>query len=90
MFIYKYQVMIFFSAHGVPRAYVEEAGDPYKDEMEHCIKLIMIELRLRGVPNDHTLAYQVCCQIYEGIGSLRKPPRYGHTINMSWVHLILF
>ena len=28
--------MIFFSAHGVPRAYVEEAGDPYKDEMEHC------------------------------------------------------
>lgn len=52
------EVMIFFSAHGVPRAYVEEAGDPYKDEMEHCIRLIMTELRLRGIPNDHTLAYQ--------------------------------
>ncbi|KAI5065771.1 hypothetical protein GOP47_0018395 [Adiantum capillus-veneris] len=52
------EVMIFFSAHGVPRAYVEEAGDPYKDEMEHCVRLIMTELRLRGIPNDHTLAYQ--------------------------------
>lgn len=51
--------MIFFSAHGVPRAYVEEAGDPYKDEMEHCVRLIITELRLRGIPNDHTLAYQV-------------------------------
>lgn len=52
------EVMIFFSAHGVPRAYVEEAGDPYKDEMEHCVRLIIMELRLRGIPNDHTLAYQ--------------------------------
>lgn len=52
------EVMIFFSAHGVPRAYVEEAGDPYKDEMEHCVRLIMTELRLRGIPNEHTLAYQ--------------------------------
>lgn len=52
------EVMIFFSAHGVPRTYVEEAGDPYKDEMEHCVRLIMTELRLRGTPNDHTLAYQ--------------------------------
>eukprot|EP00250_Pteridium_aquilinum_P009827 c18963_g2_i1 orf=234-1775(+) len=52
------EVMIFFSAHGVPRAYVEEAGDPYKDEMEHCVRLIITELRLRGIPNDHTLAYQ--------------------------------
>ncbi|KAK7356881.1 hypothetical protein VNO80_16161 [Phaseolus coccineus] len=24
------------SAHGVPLAYVEEAGDPYKAEMEEC------------------------------------------------------
>ena len=36
--------MIFFSAHGVPVAYVEEAGDPYKAEMEECVDLIMKEL----------------------------------------------
>ena len=34
------------------------AGDPYKEEMEHCIDLVMAELRRRGVPNSHTLAYQ--------------------------------
>jgi len=50
--------MIFFSAHGVPLAYVEEAGDPYKAEMEECVDLIMKELKIRGLDNDHTLAYQ--------------------------------
>lgn len=34
------------------------AGDPYKEEMEHCVQLIMQELRGRGVPNHYTLAYQ--------------------------------
>ncbi|KAJ4833277.1 hypothetical protein Tsubulata_013207 [Turnera subulata] len=52
------EVMIFFSAHGVPVSYVENAGDPYKDQMEECIDLIMQELKSRGVDNDHTLAYQ--------------------------------
>lgn len=52
------EVMLFFSAHGVPLAYVEEAGDPYKAEMEECVDLIMKELKTRGVNNDHTLAYQ--------------------------------
>ncbi|XP_002961149.2 ferrochelatase-2, chloroplastic isoform X1 [Selaginella moellendorffii] len=51
-------VHIFFSAHGVPVAYVEEAGDPYKAEMEECVDLIMSELRSRGVKNVHSLAYQ--------------------------------
>lgn len=51
--------MIFFSAHGVPVSYVEDAGDPYKDQMEECIYLIMQELKARGIENDHTLAYQV-------------------------------
>lgn len=50
---------IFFSAHGVPVSYVEEAGDPYKAEMEECVDLIMTELEKRGLTNDHTLAYQV-------------------------------
>lgn len=49
---------IFFSAHGVPKSYVEEAGDPYKEEMEECIALIMKELKSRGYNNHHTLAYQ--------------------------------
>ncbi|KAL3818968.1 hypothetical protein ACJIZ3_004873 [Penstemon smallii] len=52
------EAMIFFSAHGVPVSYVEDAGDPYKDQMEDCIFLIMQELKSRGVNNDHTLAFQ--------------------------------
>ncbi|XP_077221503.1 ferrochelatase-2, chloroplastic-like [Tasmannia lanceolata] len=52
------KVMIFFSAHGVPLAYVEEAGDPYKAEMEECVDLIMEELENRNIMNAYTLAYQ--------------------------------
>lgn len=52
------KVMIFFSAHGVPLAYVEEAGDPYKAEMEECVDLIMEELEKRLIINAYTLAYQ--------------------------------
>ncbi|KAK4754315.1 hypothetical protein SAY87_002419 [Trapa incisa] len=52
------EAIIFFSAHGVPVSYVLEAGDPYKDQMEDCIALIMLELKSRGVFNDHILAYQ--------------------------------
>ncbi|KAI8469308.1 MAG: ferrochelatase-domain-containing protein [Monoraphidium minutum] len=52
------QVRVFFSAHGVPRSYVEEAGDPYREQMEECISLITAELSRRGRPNPHTLAYQ--------------------------------
>ena len=46
---------VFFSAHGVPVSYVEEAGDPYQKEIEACTSLIMKTL---GRPNDYTLAYQ--------------------------------
>lgn len=56
---YMLQVVIFFSAHGVPLAYVEEAGDPYKAEMEECVDLIMEELDKRKITNAYTLAYQV-------------------------------
>ncbi|AFZ43543.1 ferrochelatase [Halothece sp. PCC 7418] len=49
------QVHIFFSAHGVPLSYVEEAGDPYQYEIEECTRLIMKTLNR---PNEHTLAYQ--------------------------------
>ena len=33
-------------------------GDPYKEEMEQCVAMIMSQLRARGVLNHHTLAYQ--------------------------------
>ncbi len=46
---------VFFSAHGVPVSYVEEAGDPYQKEIEECTRLIMKTL---GKPNRYTLAYQ--------------------------------
>ena len=49
------QAHIFFSAHGVPVSYVEEAGDPYQREIEECTRLIMQTL---GRKNDYTLAYQ--------------------------------
>jgi len=53
------QPHVFFSAHGVPKSYVDEAGDPYKEEMEETIELIVDELDRRGVKYDgHTLAYQ--------------------------------
>jgi ferrochelatase len=46
---------VFFSAHGVPVSYVEEAGDPYQEEIEKCASLIMQTL---GRSNQYTLAYQ--------------------------------
>jgi len=49
------KVHIFFSAHGVPLSYVEEAGDPYQQEIEDCTALIM---RTLDRPNPYTLAYQ--------------------------------
>ena len=53
------QAHVFFSAHGVPKSYVEEAGDPYQQEIEACTALIMSRLaELMGHPNPHTLAYQ--------------------------------
>jgi protoporphyrin/coproporphyrin ferrochelatase len=48
-------VHIFFSAHGVPLSYVEEAGDPYQREIEDCTRLIIQTLNR---PNPHSLAYQ--------------------------------
>ena len=33
-------------------------GDPYRDEMEQCVGLIMEQLAQRGVRNHYSLAYQ--------------------------------
>ena len=54
-----HEAHIFFSAHGVPRSYVEEAGDPYQVEIERSVQLISKELEtLLGYKNPFTLAYQ--------------------------------
>jgi ferrochelatase len=49
------QAHVFFSAHGVPVSYVQEAGDPYQQQMESCTALIM---KVLNRPNRYTLAYQ--------------------------------
>jgi len=49
------RVHLFFSAHGVPVSYVEEAGDPYQREIVGCTRAILNTLNR---PNEHTLAYQ--------------------------------
>ena len=50
---------VFFTAHGVPKSYVEEAGDPYKEQIEECSLLITKELeKYLGFSNPHTLSYQ--------------------------------
>lgn len=49
------RVQLFFSAHGVPKSYVEEAGDPYQQEIEACVSAI---LKVLDRPNPHVLAYQ--------------------------------
>lgn len=54
-FEHRDEAHIFFSAHGVPVSYVEEAGDPYQQEIEACATLIMQRLQR---PNPYTLAYQ--------------------------------
>ncbi len=52
-------VHVFFSAHGVPKSYVEEAGDPYQGEIETCARLIIQNLEAAlGHSNSFTLAYQ--------------------------------
>jgi protoporphyrin/coproporphyrin ferrochelatase len=53
------KVHIFFSAHGVPKKYVTEYGDPYQIEIENCTDLVMQTLRRNYQRyNAHTLAYQ--------------------------------
>ena len=48
-----------FTAHGVPKSYVEEAGDPYKSQIEDCSLLIIDELEKNlGFCNPYTLSYQ--------------------------------
>ena len=50
---------VFFSAHGVPKSYVEDAGDPYQQEIESCSRLIISELsNSLGFENPYSLAYQ--------------------------------
>ncbi len=50
---------VFFTAHGVPKSYVDEAGDPYKEQIEKCSTLIVEELKNNlKFSNPYTLSYQ--------------------------------
>jgi ferrochelatase len=50
---------IIFSAHGVPKSYVEEDGDPYQLEIVASSKLILEQLKQQlGYTNPFTLACQ--------------------------------
>ncbi|APB33180.1 ferrochelatase [Gloeomargarita lithophora Alchichica-D10] len=49
------RVHLLFSAHGVPRSYVDKDGDPYQEQIEICVELIVKAL---DCPNAHTLTYQ--------------------------------
>ena len=50
---------VFFTAHGVPKSYVEEAGDPYQDQIQNCSLLIIDKIEnLLGFSNPFSLSYQ--------------------------------
>jgi ferrochelatase len=70
-------VHLFFSAHGVPKSYVEEAGDPYKEEMEECVGLIVRELErrraLRANPSESPLPFTLAYQSRVGPVEWLKP-----------------
>lgn len=44
-------VHVLFSAHGVPQSYIK-AGDPYKAQMEECVKLISQEVRAQLIDDE--------------------------------------
>lgn len=50
---------ILYSAQGLPKAYIENMGDPYQEQVESTVKLLRHELEQLGVHNDGSLAYQV-------------------------------
>ena len=49
---------VFFSAHGLPAKYIDELGDPYKQQIEANAKFVMQRLHATGYGNNWTLAYQ--------------------------------
>ena len=51
------EVKVMFSAHGVPKSYVE-AGDPYKVQIERCARLIMEEVNNGPDKFDYVLSFQ--------------------------------
>jgi len=51
------KVHILFSAHSIPESYVRQ-GDPYLDQTEKSVALIMERLRQKGFSNSHQLSFQ--------------------------------
>ena len=66
---------VFFSAHGVPKSYVEEAGDPYQQEIEKCTALIMEKLaELVGHANPTRLLIRAASVRWSGFSPTPKKP----------------
>jgi ferrochelatase len=53
-------VQVMFSAHGVPVSYIK-AGDPYKDQIEKCAKIIMDKVN-EGNKAEDIYDYTLCFQ----------------------------
>jgi protoporphyrin/coproporphyrin ferrochelatase len=51
------KVHILFSAHSIPESYVRQ-GDPYLEQTEESVRLIMKRLSEMGIHNTHQLAFQ--------------------------------
>ena len=51
------KVHILFSAHSIPESYVRQ-GDPYLEQTEKTVDLIMERLRQQGYSNSHQLSFQ--------------------------------
>ena len=49
---------VFFSAHGLPKKYIESLADPYKTQTEATVAFVMNRMRQLGYTNPHSLAYQ--------------------------------
>ena len=50
-------VRLVFSAHGLPMSFIER-GDPYPQQIEATVRLVMSRLRGSGWPNPHAICYQ--------------------------------
>lgn len=49
---------LLFSAHSLPVTFIEEKGDPYRDQIEETVSLVMKNLRKQGVLTPYHLSYQ--------------------------------
>lgn len=49
---------LLFSAHSLPVTFIEEMGDPYRDQIEETVSLVIKALREKGIHVQYHLSYQ--------------------------------